>query len=328
MKKNVIGVDVSKATLDIVFRNNQKHIQISNDVKGFKTFIKEIKSMDLLLSDCLVVMEHTGIYSYPFESFLSAHSVHYSKVPALQIKRSSGIVRGKNDKADAKQIAEYGHLHQESLKVSISSVKMNYLKSLLSLRDRYVSQKSGYVASLKEQGSFLELKKSSVLLKTQKKMIQILEKQIEEVEVEIKNLLSEEEVIRKNYELLISITGVGFVVASYMIVYTHNFTSFTEARKFASYCGIAPFDHSSGTSLKKRSRVSHLANKKAKSLLDLAAKCAINYDPELKAYYTRRIEEGKNKMSTINVIRNKILYRIFAVTKRGTPFQKNYQQAA
>ena len=146
-KKNVIGVDVSKLTLDIVFRNNLKHIKISNDLKGFKVLLKEIKSMKLLLSDLLVVMEHTGLYSYPFESFLSAESIAFTKVPALQIKRSSGIVRVKNDKADAKQIAEFGHLHQESLRPSLLSAKMNHLKSLLSLRDRLVSQKSGFVAT-------------------------------------------------------------------------------------------------------------------------------------------------------------------------------------
>jgi transposase len=327
-KKNVIGVDVSKETLDIVFKNNQRHIQITNDQKGFKAFIKEILSMKILFSDCLVVMEHTGVYSYPFESFLSINSIAFSKVPALQIKRSSGIVRGKNDKADAKQIAEFGFLHQESLKYSISSERMNYLKSLLSLRDRFVRQKGGYQASIKEQGAFLGIKKSSPLLRTQSKMIAILDIQIEEIESEIKIVIKEVEAMKKNYDLIVSIIGVGFVVACNMIAYTNNFTLFTEARKFASYSGVAPFDHSSGKSLKKRPRISHLANKRIKTLLDLAAKSAINYDPEIKEYYKRRIEMGKNIRSTINVVRNKILYRIFAVVKRETPFQKNYQHVA
>ena len=327
-KKNVIGVDVSKMTLDIVFKNNQKHLCISNDQKGFISFMREIKLMDLLQEDCFVVMEHTGLYSYPFENFLSRNGILFSKVPALQIKRSSGIVRGKNDKADARQIAEFGDLHQSQLRPSIPSAKMNYLKSLLSLRDRFVTQKAGYVSSLKEQETFLGVKKSSPLLKTQSKMILMLENQIEEIEAEIKRIVAEEETMKENYDLQTSITGVGFVVATYMIVYTNNFTSFTDPRKYASYCGIAPFDHSSGSSLKKKPRISHLANKKAKCLLDLAAKSAMVHDPELKAFYQRRIDAGKNKRSTINIIRNKILYRIFAVIKRQTPFQKNYQHAA
>lgn len=327
-KKNVIGVDVSKMTLDVVFKNNQKHIKISNDLKGFKLFVKEIKSMNLLHDDCLVVMEHTGLYSYPFENFLSINGIGFSKVPALQIKRSSGIVRGKNDKADAKQIAEFADLHQGSLKLSVPSEKINYLKSLLSLRDRLVSQKAGYVSSLKEQSDFLGIKKSSPLIKTQIKMIAMLKEQIEVIETEIKNRMSEEKAMKKNYDLQVSIIGVGFVLANYMIVYTNNFTSFTDPRKFASYSGVAPFEHSSGTSIKKRTRISHLANKKTKTLLDLAARSAIVYDPELNAFYKRRIEAGKSKRSTINIVRNKILYRIFAVVKRETPFQKNYQLVA
>lgn len=327
-KKHSIGVDVSKMTLDIVFYNNKKHIKISNDLKGFKSFLKEIKTMGLELEDCLVVMEHTGVYSYPFENFLSKTGLSFSKVPALQIKRSAGIVRGKNDKADAKQIAAYGALHQGSLKLSVCSEKINYLKSLLSLRERFVTQKAGYVASIKEQEVFLGLKKSSPLLKTQNRMVTMLTDQIEEIETEIKSLIKEDEEMKKNYELLVSITGVGFVVASCMIVFTNNFTLFTDPRKFASYCGIAPFDHSSGTSLMKKPRISHLANKKIKCLLDLSARCAINYDPELKEFYKRRTESGKNKRSTINIVRNKLVLRMFAVVKRETPFQKNYQHAA
>lgn len=327
-KKHVIGVDVSKMTLDIVFKQNQKHIKISNDLKGFKSLAKEMKSLGLLLEECLFVMEHTGVYSYPFEDFLSKAKIAFSKVPALQIKRSAGIVRGKNDKADAKQIAEFGDLHQESLKLSVCSGKMNYLKSLLSLRERFVSQRAGFVASLKEQEVFLGIKKSSPLIKTQSRMIALLTDQIDEIETEIKSMISEEEAMKKNYELLVTITGVGFVVASNMIVSTNNFTTFTDPRKFASYCGVAPFDHSSGSSLKSRPRISHLANKKIKCLLDLAARSAINHDAELKAFFKRRVELGKNKRSTINIVRNKMLYRIFAVVKRETPFQINYQHAA
>ena len=59
-----------------------------------------------------------------------------------------------------------------------------------------------------------------------------------------------------------------------------------------------------------------------KSLLEQAARSAIQYDPELKAYYQRRIQHGKGKRSTLNIVRNKIIYRMFAVIGRGTPYKK------
>ena len=132
----------------------------------------------------------------------------------------------------------------------------------------------------------------------------------------------------ENFYLLQSIKGVGKVVTLAVIIKTHNFTRFDNARKFACFCGTAPFEHSSGTSIKKKSRVSHLADKQMKSLLDLSAKSAIQYDKELREYYLKRTEAGKSKMSTINVVRNKILYRMFAVIKRQTPFLENYLQTA
>ena len=63
-----------------------------------------------------------------------------------------------------------------------------------------------------------------------------------------------------------------------------------------------------------------MANKHIKSLFNMAAFSAIQADSELKAYYQRRIEAGKSKMSTINIVRNKLIHRVFAVIKRGTPY--------
>ena len=105
-----------------------------------------------------------------------------------------------------------------------------------------------------------------------------------------------------------------------MLVHTHTFTAFKDARQFACYCGIAPFEYASGTSIKGKTKVSHLANKKLKSLLNMAALNAVRFDSELKAYYERRVKEGKNKMCVLNIIRNKLVSRVFAVVKRGTPY--------
>ena len=146
--------------------------------------------------------------------------------------------------------------------------------------------------------------------------------------IEIDSLINEQEPLKQNFHLLQSIKGVGKILALNAIIKTHNFTRFVNARKFACFCGTAPFPHESGTSIKRKSRVSHLADKQMKSLLDLSAKSAIQYDKELREYYLRRTANGKSKMSTINIVRNKILYRMFAVIKRQTPFSENYLQAA
>jgi transposase len=108
---------------------------------------------------------------------------------------------------------------------------------------------------------------------------------------------------------------------------TKNFTAFKDGRKFSCYCGSAPFDHSSGKSIRKKTRVSHLADKRMKTLLTLGARTAIQHDKELKAFYERRLLMGKSKNSTINIVRNKIILRMFAVINRQTPFVKQYSKA-
>ncbi|MFI5132002.1 MAG: transposase [Chitinophagales bacterium] len=112
------------------------------------------------------------------------------------------------------------------------------------------------------------------------------------------------------------------------LIKTKNFTRFTNGKKFSCYCGSAPFEHSSGTSIKKRTRISHLADKSMKTLLTQAAKTAIQHDKELKQYYQRRTDMGKSKRSTMNVVRNKLIHRMFAVIKRQTPYINQYLKSA
>lgn len=124
------------------------------------------------------------------------------------------------------------------------------------------------------------------------------------------------------FELVVSVVGIGPQIAVYMLIHTQCFKNFETVRQFACYCGIAPFEHTSGTSIKGRTQVSHLANKKLKSLLYMGALVAVRHDPELKAFYDRKKEEGKHHLSIMNIIKNKLIQRVFAVIKRGEKFMK------
>ncbi|MDO9138308.1 MAG: IS110 family transposase, partial [Lutibacter sp.] len=202
------------------------------------------------------------------------------------------------------------------------------LKRLLSLRERIVKQRAGYKASLKELSEILSKSENKLLIKTQKNIINSLTKEVNTIEKEIEKIILEDGELKKQYELITTIKGVGKQTALYMIVFTEGFKKFYCWRKFASYCGTAPFPNSSGSSIRGRTKISNLANKKIKSLLDLCAKSSIQFNEEMKAYYNERIAQGKNKMSTINIIRNKILARIFAVINRQSPYVNLMKYAA
>ena len=240
------------------------------------------------------------MYSHQLSVFLTEQNIPFVIVPGLEIKRSLGIVRGKDDKIDATKIALYGYRLREELTPSkLPSKAITSLKRLLSIRERLVKQRAGYKASLKEQKRVLIKKDNLILFDVQEKMIVALSKQVDKIEHEMQGIIKENSQLKTIYKLVTSVKGSDPQTALFLIAYSDGFTKFKNARKFASYYGIAPFPNSSGTSIGGRTKVSNLANKKIKSLLDLCANSAIQNNFEMKTYYQKRISDGKNKMSTI-----------------------------
>ena len=323
MKKSyIIGVDVSKLKLDLHCYGHFQSLVISNDSKGYKVFLKWVKKeVSKDIGSVMLVMEYTGIYTYGLEQFLHKQGIAYVKRPALDIKRSVGMKRGKTDKADAMMISQYGWYRREDLKPMkpVSDVQQQ-LQQLMNYRDKMVADKASYEARLNELRSQLKDKLPARIIESTEYVMQVLEVEIKEVKKAIEKLIVSDNEIKINYDLTTSVRGIGFVIAVHLLIVTENFTRFSDPRKFACYSGVAPFEHTSGSSIKGRTKVSQLANKKIKSLLTMAAICAVKHDPELKAKYEKKIKEGKAKMSVINMIRFKLIERIFAVIKRQSPY--------
>ncbi len=319
----IMGMDVSKKTLDCHLFLLQKSLPaVSNDSKGFKTINrwlkKELKSLDGLL----VVMEYTGIYTYRIEHFLEQQQIRFVKRPALDIKRSMGMVRGKSDKVDARFISKYGWMRKEELRpmTPLSDTQFE-LQQLMNHRDKLVADHASYQCKLNELVSQIGEKVNEKMKASMKYVMEVLAQEVKEAERAIKELLRSDASLQTNYELACSVTGIGFATAVHFLITTENFTRFNEVRKFICYCGVAPFEHSSGTSIRGKTRVSHLANKKLKALLTMAAFSAIQHDPELKAKYKQKVKEGKAKMCALNIIRAKLIERVFAVIRK----QKAYE---
>jgi transposase len=325
---HIIGADLSKKTIDFATPQGE-HLKVTNDIKGFEDLVGWLSRKGIDLLEMMIVMEHTGLYSYHLEQFLYQQQIGFTKVPALAIKRSMGLVRGKNDKIDAIRIARYGFEKRDQLVAAQPVNKtLQRLEVLYSTRDRLVRHRASLSTAEKLYEQSGRLNKKDLIIQSQLQLIKSFDHQILKLEKEIKSLIEAAQDLKGNYELLQSIHGVGKVVALAAMIKTRNFTKFTKARKFACYCGTAPFENRSGTSLRGKTRVSHLADKDMKTKLDLAAKSAIQNDKELKAYYLKRTAAGKSKMSTINIVRNKIIYRMFAIVKRQTPFVENYLKTA
>lgn len=326
--KNFIGIDVSKSTLDICLVNSQGKVihyqKVANNKreisKALNAFMKKSKITYLNTVFC---MEYTGIYNAILSKFLQLKKAYIWMESGSQISKSLGMVRGKNDKIDSYRIATFALSNRHRIKLWQAPRQIiSEISNLLTQRNRFIKAKKQLVVPVEEQKTFIDCK---MLEKLNKQPIEALSKAIEAIEKEILKLLKSDERLNRLYKITTSVDGVGMVVAANIIATTNEFLSINEAKKYACYSGVAPFEHSSGSSIRGKTRVSHMANKKIKTLLHLAALSAIQVKGDIKNYYNRKVEEGKNKMSILNAIRNKILQRVFACVKQNRLFIKNYE---
>jgi len=326
--KEVVGIDVSKKTMNAYCYRAQSHKVFTNDIGGYKSLIKWVFKV-VKTTEVFYCFENTGYYSLKLALYLSSQNIIYVEESPLKIKRSSGIVKEKTDVLDACLIARYAWLYREELNPStVKSSSHLELGRLLALRDQLVRNNAGLKGTLKEMKVLLTSPTTDAGCISLKRSIDYLEKQVKSIEARIKAILSEDSSMGKNYELLTSLRGVGLVVACQLIYHTGNFTRFDSWRAFSSYCGIAPFEHRSGTSIHRRKQCHYLGDRKMKSLLSMASVSAIQHDGELRIYYKKKLAEGKDKMIAVNNVRNKLISRAFAVVKRGTPYVVLQQHAA
>jgi transposase len=152
--------------------------------------------------------------------------------------------------------------------------------------------------------------------------------QVKALDEALRQCLKQDEDLQQKATLIQSVPGVGLQTTAYVLIVSRGMQTFATPRQFACYSGCAPFEHSSGTSVRGKTKVHFIANTKMKALLHMAAMNAITFNDELKQYYHRKVAEGKNPMSVLNAVRFKLICRIFSVVKRGEAFQKDYPKTA
>jgi transposase len=268
-------------------------------------------------------MEHTGLYNRSILSFLRQHTCAIWVEMAQHIQHSLGLQRGKSDKVDAGRIALFAYKNREEIKQwQPLDADVQRLKDLLAQRERLLQAKVKLIVPIKELEKEGCKEEAKMLTQIQKAAVSGIAKSIAKVEATIKMLIAGNLVLQSKVKSISSVTGIGEVIAWHFIVHTNGFKRLVSGKQLACYCGVAPFQHQSGTSIKGRNRVSHMANKKLKCLLHMGAMAAISYDEEIRIYYKRKVAEGKNKMSILNAVRNKLVLRIAAVIRDDKEYVK------
>lgn len=322
--KEFVGIDVSKQTLDVTIyrregKNKSFHRQFKNSPTDFANLQNWALSKLKVLDQTVFCMEHTGVYSADIAVFMEEKGLMYCLVSPLHIKRSLGLTRGKNDKVDSFQISRFAYTHRDELKLTKQpSANLKSLRNLLKERERLVRMQVSEKLVLSE---LMKNSEPSSIARSETRLSN-LQIDISEIEKEMKQVIALSGSLMRNYKLMESVVGISLINSVYFLVYTLDFTAFTDSRKFACYSGVAPFEHSSGTSIRGKTRVSHLANKKIKACLSNGARSAVQHDPELRLYYKRKEQEGKEHGVIMNAVKFKLITRVFATVKRESPYVK------
>ncbi len=331
-----IGIDFAKTKFDVVILSRDdlvskgEHKQFCNTKDGVKQLEKWLHLVcgrDVIV-ESVICGENTGVYSVLAAKILTREGYTVCLESALRIKRSMGISRGKNDKKDARDIAEYAARHYDKLVVYREpSQTSEALKTLFTQRRLLIKQRGDLQRRNKElTGLYKENPLLKKMLASDTRIINAIDAEIEKIEAHMKSIIDDNPEVRKVYDILTSMKGIALVNAVALIVYTDNFKRFDyDARRICSYWGIAPFANQSGSSINGKPHVSHFADHYLKSLLTQAAICAIRYCPEISNYAQRLIARKKHISIVHNNCKNKMIHILVAMVKNGTyygEFQK------
>lgn len=327
-----IGIDIAKETLDWAVYT-QQGVQLSthtpNTLAGIKTALTKLKALPgWNPKQAVFCMEHTGIYNaHLLQQFYDLKLALWLE-SSLQIKQAGGMQRGKTDKVDAQRIAQYAYRFRDQIRLWEPPRQVIQKLAFLSTTRQRLNQAYNLLAvPVAEQETFISKSLQKTLKSSVKKSLIALREEQKAVDQQMAELIQADARLKELFELMVSIPGIGPVIATELLVATNEMQSINDPKKLACHAGVAPFEYRSGSSIRGKTKVSHQARKRLKALIHLGTMSAIQVAGDLQDYYARKLKEGKPKMVIINAARNKLIHRVCAVVRRGEKYDQNYASA-
>lgn len=308
------GIDISKDVFDC-YGSNQGHLQFKNTEEGFVKFVKTLKE------NTLVVMEATGYYHYRLAQFLYKKKQAVSVVNPLSVKRfiQMKLAKVKTDKSDAKAICDYGLINEVPLYNALTDVQSESLQ-LFRLMDSFLKKRTA--TKNKIHGEEVLGIPSMWVYRSLKRDRKHLDKELLGIENRLLSLVKQDQ--QSQLTLLQSIPGIGLKTALFLIVITDGFKRFETASQLCSYVGITPTIRESGSSVRGRSRISKVGNRKLRNLLFLCSFSACTQNKACREIYERLVNKGKSKKLALIAVSNKLLKQSFAIAKSGNSYDETH----
>lgn len=327
-----IGIDIAKDTLDWAVytqQGGQFSTHLPNTVVGIKAALAEFKALPgWNPKQAVFCMEHTGIYNARLLELLFELKLPIWLESSLQIKQAGGMQRGKTDQVDAQRIAQYAYRFRDQMRLwQPPREVMQKLTFLSNTRQRLNQAYNLLAVPVAEQVTFVNRSRQKALKGNVKKSLMALKEEQKAVELQITQLIETDARLKELFDLMVSVPGIGPVIATELLITTNEMQTISDPKKLACHAGVAPFEYRSGSSIRGKTRVSHQARKRLKSLIHMGSMSAIQVKGDLQDYYQRKIKEGKHTMLVLNAVRNKLIHRVCAVVRRGEKYDKSYTLA-
>ena len=311
-----LGIDISKQHFDVALlaeSGKRKNKKFKNTDQGFDALMAWLELQNA--SEIHACMEATNVYGNRLAEYLFDHGIAVSMVNPARVKgfAQSELLRTKTDKQDASLIARFcqamkPHLWEpEPLVIRQLKALVKRLDMLLEMRQQEVNRLD--VAD-------------EVVRPDIEHHIQELDQRILRLKDEIKNHIDDDPGLKEQKELLLSIPGIGEKTLATVLAYFASISRFDNAKKLASFCGVAPRVRESGTSVKGRGGMSKIGSSHLRKALFFPAMVALRYNPALKQLRNRLLEKGKPKMVIIGAAMRKLIHIIYGVLKNRTPFDE------
>lgn len=327
--KYYVGLDIAAETfvacvLQAPSRVVAQPRSFANETAGYDELEVWLRQQDVTPASAVLCMEATGVYGEGLAYHLSAHEWWLAVAPPLEVKRAFAPVGHKTDPVDSRQIGEYAaRFHDQLHRFVPKKAVLEQVKVLLQLREQYVQQKTAHLNAL--QALRRKVTHTPLAEALHEQSISQLKQHITTIETEIAKLLDQDPDLRQQVGLLLTIPGVGLLLASHIVVLTATMRDPLNPKAIAAHLGICPYQHRSGASVRRRDASRHFGPSTIRKLLHLAARSRCTHYPASRRYYERKVAAGKPKRLVLNNMANRLLRVICAVLKTRQPFLPDYQ---
>lgn len=313
-----LGVDVSKIKFNAAFlrEDKYKHKVFKNNEVGFIELDKWLEKQGA--HNVHICMESTGVYGEALAEYLYDNGYKVSVVNPARVKgfSQSELQRSKTDKVDSSLIARFCRAQDPSLYTPQP-------KEIRELRD-LVKRVDALLKMRNQETNRLESKHSEELTQNIKDHIKYIDSQIKKLKRTINSKIDSNSDLKDKKKLLESIPGVGEATIHVVLSNFAMVEQFSDVRKLVAFMGMSPKKHESGSSVKKKARISKIGKSELRKAFYMPAVTALRYNPIIKEIKERLEQKGKHKMVIVIAAMRKLIHIIYGVLKNKVPFDPNY----